>query len=149
MPNASYRTAESPSGGKISIPLPTHPLTVGTHVLPLVDLPKGTRIVAADLVIETAAVNASGTTVAKIRTSEASPTTILGDTSINLEASAPAHYNLATAAGSGGPTSQATARKKMADARVLNYEVTIATAAATGAAVGVLILELVREDYAA
>lgn len=119
-------------------------LATGTYTQKICDLPAGARVVYAALCIETAAVNGSGTTVAVVQTDEGSPTNILGSTAINLETLA--FIDSYTAAGSGGPTSAITCRKKMPAKQAVNLVITIATAAATGGASGFIVLEIADDD---
>lgn len=124
--------------------LAANELAVGTVTNKICDLPAGARVLHAALCVETAATNASGNTVAKVQTDEGSPTILLGDTQINLEATG--YVDSYTAAGSGGPTSAVTARKKMPAKQAVNLVVTITTAAVTGAPSGFIVLEIADDD---
>lgn len=122
-------------------------LTAGTYTYKVIDLPAGARLTDVSMLVEVAAVNGSGTTVASIKTDEGSPTVLLGSTAINLETQA--FYNFAVPAGSGGPASAITCRKKMPAKQAINLEIVIATATAASGATGIITIEYVDEDQSA
>ena len=124
-----------------------HALVVGTYLYPIIDIPAGARLFDVGLTVETAATNGSGTTVASIETSEGTPLVVLGSTAINLESTG--HYNFATAAGSGGPASVVTCRRKFAARATLNLKVVIATADATVSAAGLIYVGFFDENLSA
>lgn len=122
-------------------------LTAGTTNYKIIDIPKGARLTDVTLMVETAAVNGSGSTQARIITDETVTEIVLGSTPINLEATG--FYSFATAAGSGGPATATGCRKKTTASRALNLEVSNLTAAASSSAAGVLTVGIIDEDQGA
>lgn len=117
----------------------THPLTVGEHVIDLCELSEGITILDARLVIDTAAVNASGTTVLIVRTDESTEKVLFGNEAeanpINLETAAQFALDDAT----NGADDATLLRPRLtsnADNRRIKVqaEITVGAAAATAAA---------------
>ncbi len=124
-----------------------HALAQGTYLYPIIEIPSSARLTQVGLLIETAATNGSGTTVASIETSEGTPLVVLGSTAINLEATG--FYDFYTAAGSGGPASAVTCRRRFSARYTLNFKVVIATADATVSAAGIIYVGLIDENLSA
>jgi vacuolar-type H+-ATPase catalytic subunit A/Vma1 len=120
----------------------THPLTVGTHLIPLIPLPQGTRVLDIMFVQTVPAVNGSGTTVIQIQDDQSTPLVYIGATAINLE-SGTGITKLDTA--TTGGAAAALLRPEVPDDQMLNAEVVIATANATVSAVFDVYVLLLRD----
>jgi len=117
---------------------------VGLYSYPIFTLPAGARILQATLLVEVAGVGGGATSTGLIVHQDL--TVILGATPIDLKATG--LYDFSTAAGSGGPTSVVTARKKSATPTLVSWINTIASAPLTVPASGILILKIADEDSA-
>ncbi len=130
---------------KIVIPWVQTSLVVGTVLQDLCYLKKGTRILDCALLVVTIAVSGSGTVEAEVVTNEVAEEVIIGDDPIDLETlGSPSYTTIDTA--TDGATDVVTARKAMADDRLLLLRIICATADATVPAAGVVIVDLARRD---
>ncbi len=121
-------------------------LAAATYLYDIADLPAGSRVVFASLLVEVAATG-TGTNTLAVQTNEGTPTVLLGDTPVNGKAQG--YVSSFTAAVSGGPTSAITARKKMPARQKIQLKSIVGAGDNTLSASGIITLGIVDEDLSA